>query len=219
MMKDKKHASEPKLRRQSPNRDPKRIIGIVTEGKTELLYFQRLVEEFELRKNPRVEIQITSINTGASKTLLQEARKKKKECDDVWIVCDKDENSDDVFSQMLAQARSQKIQVAYSNQAFEYWVLLHFSDLQGEAIDRRDYEKKLNQVLRPYNIAYTTTPKTLSPELLDVLMDSKLIDQAISRAKRIHEKKITEGKPYSESCTTVYCLIGMLKDISSVKSI
>lgn len=215
MTKSQKHASEPKLKRESPHRDPKRIIGIVTEGKTELLYFQRLVKEFELLKNPRFEIQITSINTGASKTLLQEARKKKNVCDDVWIVCGKDENSDEVFSQMLEQARSQKIQVAYSNQAFEYWVLLHFSNLQGEAIARRDYEKKLNQVLRPYNITYTTTPKTLSPALLDVLMDGRLIDQAILRAKRIHEKKITEGKPYSESCTTVYCLIGMLKDISS----
>ncbi|MGN6417310.1 MAG: RloB domain-containing protein [Pseudobacter sp.] len=34
------------------------------------------------------------------------------------------------------------IQIAYSNQAFEYWLILHFEDHQGGKIDRNDYHKK-----------------------------------------------------------------------------
>ncbi len=215
MKKNRKHGSEPDFRRQTPNRAKKQIIAILTEGKTEQEYIQHLVKEWKLFKNQRFEIQIVSMNTGASQTLLQEAKKRKKECDYVWIVCDKDENSDECFAQMLEQAASQKIEVAYSNQAFEYWVLLHFLDHQGEEMDRRDYEKKLNQVLKPYEIVYKTTPKTLSPELLDVLMNDELIDKAVSRATRIYERKVNEGRPHSESSTTFYRLIVRLRELKA----
>lgn len=47
MMKNRKHGSEPNLRRQAPNRAKKQIIAILTEGKTEQEYIQHLVKRVE----------------------------------------------------------------------------------------------------------------------------------------------------------------------------
>ena len=44
----------------------------------------------------------------------------------MWLVFDRDEWRAEVFNQVIAQAERKNIQVAYSNQAFELWYLLHF---------------------------------------------------------------------------------------------
>ena len=53
--------------------------------------------------------------------------KKKRTYDQCWIVFDKDDFPANDFNQAIALAERNGFRVAYSNQAFEYWFLLHFN--------------------------------------------------------------------------------------------
>jgi hypothetical protein len=69
--------------------------------------------------------------------------------DQVWCVFDKDDYSSIDFNQAIALASANGFGTAYSNQAFEYWLILHFEDHQGGGCHRHDYEEKINGYLQP----------------------------------------------------------------------
>ena len=51
--------------------------------------------------------------------------------DQYWIVFDKDDNSDKDFNDAIKLAQKSGFHVAYSNQAFEYWFVLHYKQYEG----------------------------------------------------------------------------------------
>ena len=51
-----------------------------------------------------------------------------------WVVFDKDDFSENDFNSAILSARQNGFEVAYSNQAFEFWFLLHFNLYQGLCI-------------------------------------------------------------------------------------
>ena len=51
---------------------------------------------------------------------------KKREYDQCWVVFDKDDFPAQDFNQAIQLAEKNGFRVAYSNQAFEYWFLLHY---------------------------------------------------------------------------------------------
>lgn len=57
-----------------------------------------------------------------------------------WVVFDKDDFPENDFNSAILSARQNGFEVAYSNQAFEFWFLLHFNLYQG-ALHRSRYEK------------------------------------------------------------------------------
>lgn len=70
--------------------------------------------------------------------------------DQVWCVFDRDDFPAEHFNAALARAKKEGIQVAYSNQAFELWYLLHFH-YYNAATHRSDYQAKLSRFLgHPY---------------------------------------------------------------------
>jgi hypothetical protein len=72
------------------------------------------------------------------------------------------------------QAERNNIKVAYSHQAFEYWLVLHFNDYQGEPMDRKLYKKTLNKFLKFFGLKYDDSldkrGKSISDDLFIVLM-------------------------------------------------
>ena len=59
------------------------------------------------------------------------------EVDETWVVLDRDidttkPNDKETFNEALALAKRSSINVAYSNDAFELWFLLHFQVVSGE---------------------------------------------------------------------------------------
>ena len=143
---------ETNLNRNEAKLLEKPLILIVCEGEnTEPSYFK----QFQLSS---AEIIGTGFNTL---TLVNRAIKlsKEKKYDQVWCVFDADpkpENSKhaDNFNEAINLAESKKLSVAYSNQAFEYWLILHFDDHQGGGMNRADYDTKLNKLLKPFNLTY-----------------------------------------------------------------
>ena len=57
-----------------------------------------------------------------------------KHYDQIWCVFDKDDFSDNDFNYAIHLANKLNFYTAYSNQAFEYWLILHFDDHQGGGI-------------------------------------------------------------------------------------
>lgn len=139
---------------------PPDLILIVTEGeKTEPLYFQ----SFPLHPMKVVRIKGTGTNTLSLVTEtekeMEEAKKwyfeehgiRLKDRDIcVWCVFDKDDFPDDRFDNAITRAKARDFHVAYSNEAFELWYLLHFSYISS-ALSRSQYGELLTHHLgKPY---------------------------------------------------------------------
>ncbi|MGB1206797.1 MAG: RloB family protein [Chitinophagales bacterium] len=132
--------------------------------------------------------------------------------DEVWCVFDKDDFLEQNFNEAVRLAKSYGFKVAYSNQAFEYWLILHFEDHQGGAMNRKDYAKKLNGYLNEFNLEYDEDSKIVTEDIFDVLQHKVKVgnkmktrqELACERAKRIYEWKQYILPAKQESVTTVY---------------
>ena len=107
--------------------------------------------------------------------------------------------------------------IAYSNQAFEYWLILHFDDHQGGGMHRSNYNDKINKLLQPFNIIYDGNGSKKIKEDFFELLDGidektkrKRVDLAISRAERNFSRFDHLNPAKEESSTTVFRLVGEL---------
>jgi hypothetical protein len=121
---------------------------IVCEGsKTEPEYF----EAFPLARG-KASIE-TSRGGGAPGQVVTKAVQRAKQAksegtpfDQVWCVFDRDDVDEDDFNRALQEANKRGFRVAYTNQAFELWYLLHY-DYHNTGIDRRTYQDRLTEKL------------------------------------------------------------------------
>jgi hypothetical protein len=132
----------------------------------------------------------------------QKEQIKGKTYNQYWVVFDKDDFSAKDFNEAIRLAQSGGFQVAYSNQAFEYWFLLHFNLYQG-AIHRTTYEKTLTSLL---GFAYKKN-SGVTLRMFNALIGHQ--KTAIANAKIVYD--FFEGNYSSpateESSTTVFRLV------------
>ena len=178
--------------RQVRNRPLLQRFLIVCEGeKTEPVYF----DGFRI---PSVYIETLGLGKDPLE-LVEHAQsmRSKNRYDQVWCVFDKDDVLPDRFNQALALAKRHAIKVAYSNQAFELWYLLHFHYCDV-ALARRDYIDGLtHQLGRPYE----KNDRILYQELL-----SKQ-DHALHNAERLLEQYSPTNPAVDDPSTTVFQLV------------
>ena len=136
------HRGRRGLQRRVNVRELRQRFLIVCEGeKTEPNYFD------DLRVRGRIPGKVKGI--GESPVgVVKHAIKLMKEHDyeQVWCVFDRDDFSVESFNAALQLARNNGIRVAYSNEAFELWYVLHFNYHQS-ATARRLYVGMLNDLL------------------------------------------------------------------------
>jgi hypothetical protein len=184
-------------------------ILIVCEGKnTEPSYFN----QFQL-SSAHVKAFGRGFNTVS---LVKQTYKEQlnNEYDQIWCVFDKDDFSDGSFNNAILLANQYGFGVGYSNQSFEYWILLHFEDHQGGGMDRKEYGDKINQYLSKWKVTYDGTgDKKISEEIFNLLelKDDKtgLVrrDLAIARAERNYNLLDHTNPAKEESSTTVFSLV------------
>ncbi|MCX7922045.1 MAG: RloB family protein [Clostridia bacterium] len=181
-----------------PKRQARDTILILCGGHTEKVYFDnfksrigKIVVEPMLDADSPKNMVLAAIEKAKSSNYLQ-----------VWCVFDKDNFK--CFDKAIQLADENKIGVAFSNQAFELWFILHFKKYEG-ALHRDKYKKEINSLLKrkdrnildkPYNEIFA-------------LLKSR-IDTAILHAKLGHQKHIRDNAGRCsnwESCTTVYKLV------------
>ena len=120
----KSHRSASLVRRQSM-REVKQSFLIVCEGvRTEPDYFRAFRMTAATVKAVGQAMNTTSLVSKAI-SIRDSEQKKKRTYDQCWVVFDKDDFPAKDFNDALALAERNGFRVAYSNQAFEYWFLLH----------------------------------------------------------------------------------------------
>lgn len=208
MAKHKPHPrrAQPRLERAVGGRDERKLLLIVCEGEsTEPSYFKQF-------KLTNAKIEVVGKGRGTRK-LIEEAKLLKAQedkdtpYDEVWCVFDKDDYTD--FNQAIQAAEKEEFKVAYSNQGFEYWLILHFNNHQGGALHRKDYCKKLNDALKELKMVFDCDRKNIS-ETLFYELDLRQ-DEAIKRAKTIYHRLSHDNPAGEESSTTVFKLVEELK--------
>jgi len=174
-------------------------ILIVCEGrKTEPNYFRSFPVNREV-----VEVDITGEGANTL-SLIREAIKLRDAAthpyNQVWCVFDRDEFPLDNFNRAFQLAKTNKIQIAYSNQCFELWYLLHFQ-YNDTAIHRNAYLGKLSTALEK---DYEKNDSAMYKLLKDRQPD------AIRNAKRLlaSYQKIDPGR--NDPSTTVFRLVEIL---------
>ena len=182
------------IKRGIPHRQPKRRFMIFCEGtNTEPWYFR----SFRL-----VTATIRSVTPAGGNALvfvqnsIKKWQREKKDYDQCWVVFDKDQSTEQQFRDAIALAQQNKLRIACSNQAFEYWFVLHFRPHTGQPMPRADYAGILSAELQfPYRKDAQT-----AKQMYKAILNRQ--PEAIERAERIWILQ-----PYQESSTAVYQLV------------
>jgi hypothetical protein len=179
---------------------PKQSFLIVCEGeRTEPLYF----ESFKV-SSASIRIEGTGKNTDSlvEHTIELVSEHARDPFDQVWCVFDRDSFPAQNFNRALQLAQNNGIKVAYSNEAFELWYLLHFN-YYNTGMSRTEYSSKLTELL---GRAYKKN---------DRLMYSTLLGKQTS-AVRFAEKLLeahNQGDPYDcNPSTTIHLLVRALNE-------
>ena len=195
----KDHRSSDLSRRQGV-REIKQSFLIVCEGeKTEPDYFKAFRMTAATVKAVG---QAMNTMTLVSKAIsIREAdQKRKKVYDQSWVVFDKDDFPAKDFNQAIQFAEKNGFRVAYSNQAFEYWFLLHYNLYTG-AIHRNQYKDMLTKLT---GIPYSKS-EGYGAVMYNLLLSRQ--QQAINNAETVLAE-ISHGNPAEEeSSTTVQRLV------------
>ena len=126
------------------------------------------------------------------------------------MVFDKDDNED--FEDAIKLAKSKGYKVAYSNQAVEYWFILHFYDHHGEQLSRESYADMINHHTKPLGVEYNES-KIVSKDFFEILMsknpesNKNRYQEAFDRAERILADEPHKTK---ESVTMAKILVMMI---------
>ncbi len=208
---DKRRAGS-RLDRAGADRDERPTILIVCEGEnTEPSYFK----QFRL---VTLKIRVEGLGTNTLDLVNRAIElRNSSDFDQIWAVFDKDSFSAASFNGAIQKARSNGIYVAYSNQSFEYWLLLHLIDHQGGGLHRRNYNDEINRRIKPLGLEYDVNgSKIIEEDFYNYLMsidptrNIRRVDIAIQRANHVLEYHKDNTPSDSESSTTVHHLVEVL---------
>lgn len=178
--------------RKVNTREVRQIFLIVCEGeKTEPNYFK----SFRVPKNV---IDVKGVGENPS-NLVESARRfnSLQDYDQVWCVFDRDNFTPQDFNNAIQNAKNQNFNVAYSNEAFELWYVLHFEFL-NTGIPRRDYCQKLTKLMGK---KYEKNSKEIYKELIDKQ------DIAIKNSRRLLQQYDPQIPVKDNPSTTVHLLV------------
>lgn len=117
-----------------------------------------------------------------------------------WVVIDKDDWSKDEFNGVIETARQKGICVAFSNESYELWILLHFERVTSY-VSRVDLNSKLNKYFQErFGVEYSKASQDIYAFIVG------LQNEAIKNAEHLIERCIRdEGKiqPYEKNPLTM----------------
>lgn len=142
----------------------------------------------------------------------------RKDVDAVWAVFDKDDaDKNDTtikrFSDAFETAKNHDIQIAYSNEAFELWLLLHLTDIDGSiALPRQNIYRLLEECIIKNKEYKSWKYQHGNSDILKIIQEIGNQNNAINRAKKLLISQ--EGKPPIEAnpSTKMHILVGELLD-------
>lgn len=187
-----KRRQRPYSSRQFEVKQERRRILIVCEGKqTEPNYFRAF-------RIPGVEIRVEGLGDHTTSLVARTIELSTDgDYEQVWCVLDRDSFPLDRFNAALELAENNKVQVAYSNEAFELWYVLHFDFLHA-GVSRADYITILSQRL---GVPYFKNNR----DMYDLIVARQAT--AVKNAERLHRRYAPCRPGHDNPSTTVYLLV------------
>lgn len=220
-LKSKNKKSKENIERPIRFRKYKMFFLIVCEDeKTEPKYFEQFIELF-----PEYSMYVKAVGTGRDplgviiSSIDERKRLEKisnKKIDYVWAVFDKDDADEnqtkiDKFNLAFKTAGEAKIHVAYSNEAFELWLLLHLIHVdKNKPIPRSDVyamiESKLKEVYDKDYVYYHG-----DDSIIDLIKKFGSERSAIKRAKYLLNFHKSNPPIEANPSTKVHLLVEELR--------
>ncbi|EDN69839.1 abortive phage resistance protein [Beggiatoa sp. PS] len=205
----------------------KQFFLIVCEDEeTEPRYFEQFQGLF-----PEGTLYIRTVGTGRDpKGVIEQAIEKReefkleyrKEIDFVWAVFDKDDADENEakikrFNEAFQIAKRENIEIAYSNEAFELWLLLHITKVEKtNPLSRQEIYIKLQNQIRKSGERYKDYvydhKKPKENRIVEIIHEIGHEEQAIQKASQLFNyhknKKPIEANP----STKVHILVKELRN-------
>lgn len=205
------------MKREQKARKIRDTILILTNGKqTEKNYFSCITSKYKTMFT----IEVKFVNKQCDELVNYAIQLNNQQYNQIWCVFDIDDSLEEGHLITAIQlAKKNNINLAYSNEAFEVWLLNHLTENVRTGLTRRTYIKELNSLLS--NNGSEVLYKKNDIELIK----NKFMPEALTatqRAKKAHQKLIVEHQKNNEgntnypiwewkSTTTVYQLMDALK--------
>ena len=123
----------------------RKTILIYCEGETERIYFEQMKI---LKRSKMVSVKIKNVKRSAIKLARHAYRDSSYQpFDEVWIVFDKDDLTEKQLEEVNTFCVQHNIHIAYTNEAFELWLLLHFEQIDVSQVYPRAL---LNEKMEEY---------------------------------------------------------------------
>jgi hypothetical protein len=180
---------------------------IVTNGDTEAAYF----ENYRGTTGPKIRIvrRLKDPNLLVKKAIAERERRSKKgeTFHEAWIVMDRDKfvgnnGDEEQYRAALKVARENNIEVAFSDDSFELWYVLHYQDLKAPTT-----RKELIKLLEKHRAK--RYEKGVKGDLYHEILH--LRDDAMRRAHQLFKQADSQPST-SNPCTRVHILVERLID-------
>jgi len=189
---------------------------VICEGKqTEPNYFSKAVYEINKKiLDDKYKLKVKIVGKGMNTVSLVKATDLQVEIDrhrseslipygKIFVVFDKDSFSDKEFNDAVEMCEANGYIPLWSNQAVEYWFLLHFNYV-NHRMNRTEYFSKINDCFKRKGLIYKYHKN--DKDIYYKLCQYGSLELARTNAKKIHLEHLNDRhKPSnSESCTTIY---------------
>lgn len=212
-----------------------RFLIVSEDTKSSCLYFKAMIKDIQAIKYSVVEgvssqeqpndefvgvsPETKVIGCGmATMRLLEEAKairdKEQTPFDSCWLVFDKDDFKD--FNQAIKEATGASFEVAWSNESFELWYLLHFR-YQSTGLGRKECIKALEEVIRKHDPKFKYGKGDTG--MYKILSEHGDQNQAIKSAQKLRGSYTDEDYASHNPCTRVDMLVKELTDPDKRKEI
>jgi len=201
---------------------PHLFLIVCEDANTEPYYF----EQFR-RAIPENTIYLRTVGTGrSSQGVVEQASVEKnklclesnKNVDEIWVVFDKDD-ADLIpanagrFIYAFTHAEKEKILIAYSNEAFELWLLLHFATAEpSKPLLRHDINLLLEGAIKKHPAYTNFIYQHGNANVIDAVFKTGNEQKAIERAEKLlkeNPRPPIEANP----STTVHLLVKRLREL------
>lgn len=199
-------------RAPTATRERRRVLIVCEDGKSSRYYFESFPVDSQ-----RIEISVlgTGMNTDSlveeAVRKIEQAAKSGRRYSDVWCVFDRDSFPLANYSRAFQLAKNNKIKVAWANEAFELWYLLHYGYIDT-GISRADYSRKL----REKGLVYDKADKTIYEKV------KSLQERAIKNAAKLekHWNECGHACPERENpSTSVHKLVEYLNELADLGNV
>jgi RloB-like protein len=196
---------------------------VCEDQNTEPAYFKNFISQI-----PEETIYLKSVGTGRDpKGVVEEAIKEKdklsidarKDVDVVWAVFDKDDADENAtklqrFNDAFEIAENNRIKVAYSNEVFELWLLLHLTDVGNVTpLPRAEVYNLLQENIRLNKTYSSFEYEHGNANVLQIISEIGNESTAISRAEALLDTQSEKMPIEANPSTKIHILVKQLLDL------